>query len=60
MLTNGSSSYNDGVKCTVDTCKHYEAGNRCAIKTIEVNSCTQSAAESDNTMCQSFKPKSNR
>jgi Domain of Unknown Function (DUF1540). len=53
-----SSDYNDGVKCTVDDCAYYKKGDHCGIESIEVNPMGQNVTGSDNTMCQSFKPKS--
>lgn len=51
---NYDGNYNDGIKCTVDTCKHYKQGNHCNASKVEVDSCSQSAKESDNTMCHTF------
>ncbi len=48
---------NQGVKCEVESCVHYENGDRCNKDTIEVNACCSNASTSDNTMCKSFMPK---
>ena len=55
-----SSDYNNGVTCTVSDCQHYEAGNHCAIQNINVDAACTNCNTSENTMCQSFKPKNTK
>ena len=57
QINNNSGGYNDGVKCTVNDCEYYKNGDHCGIKSIEVNPMGQTVTGSDNTMCQSFRPK---
>ena len=46
------------VTCSVDSCVHWEYGNKCVAEKIEVNNHLASAKayKSDETLCKTFKP----
>jgi len=45
---------NEGVKCVVNTCYYYMAGDKCSAERIEVQ--PRNASSSDETDCVTFIP----
>jgi len=45
---------NEGVKCVVNTCYYYMAGDKCSAEMIEVQ--PRNASSSDETDCATFIP----
>jgi len=48
------SNPNPGIRCVVNTCHYYLAGDHCAAEKIEVQ--PQNAADSQETDCATFIP----
>ncbi|MBS4023918.1 MAG: DUF1540 domain-containing protein [Dethiobacter sp.] len=44
------------VKCVVDTCEFYDAGDRCVASSIEIQ--PPHASDTEETDCATFRPKS--
>lgn len=47
----------NGVKCSVDSCHFWKAGNKCAAEKIQVNTYSEERAyKSGHTGCKTFRP----
>lgn len=55
-MVNKSNDPINRVKCVVDSCEYWASGDRCMASSIEV--IPPNASDSQETDCQTFKPKS--
>ncbi|MFA5675050.1 MAG: DUF1540 domain-containing protein [Christensenellales bacterium] len=42
------------IKCTVDSCRYHDRGDKCQLSSIHVSPISGDAQTSEDSMCQSF------